>query len=89
MLIISQKTFTRYWDFSIPSAEVRPTEISKYNTALQLLLVGVTTVGPLVPFEIALPLLGLQYVSHLQATTQAMILTCIDGQSQARRCGAG
>lgn len=24
-----QKTFSRYWDFSIPSAEVRPTEISK------------------------------------------------------------
>lgn len=24
-----QKTFSRYWDFSIPSAEVRPTGISK------------------------------------------------------------
>ncbi|KAI8084745.1 phosphatidyl synthase [Halteromyces radiatus] len=34
------KTFTRYWDFSIPSAEVRPTTISKVNTALQLLLMG-------------------------------------------------
>lgn len=27
--IASQKTFSRYWDFSIPSAEVRPTLISK------------------------------------------------------------
>ena len=34
------KTFTRYWDFSLPSAEVRPTEISKINTLLQLLLIG-------------------------------------------------
>ena len=36
------KTIARYWDFSLPSAEVRPTEISKVNTALQLLLVGWT-----------------------------------------------
>ncbi|CAO3642981.1 unnamed protein product [Cunninghamella blakesleeana] len=34
------KTLTRYFDFSIPSAEVRPTTISKVNTALQLLLMG-------------------------------------------------
>ncbi|KAI8985190.1 CDP-alcohol phosphatidyltransferase-domain-containing protein, partial [Pilobolus umbonatus] len=32
------KTLVRYFDFSIPSAEVRPTMISKVNTALQLLL---------------------------------------------------
>ena len=36
------KTLARYWDFSLPSAEVRPTEISKVNTALQLVLVGWT-----------------------------------------------
>lgn len=60
ILVVLQKTFSRYWDFSIPSAEVQPTTISKYNTALQLLLVGATTVGPLLPFEIALPLYGLQ-----------------------------
>lgn len=42
------KTFARYWDFSLPSAEVRPTTISKYNTFLQLALVGVTTAAPLV-----------------------------------------
>ena len=36
------KTLARYWDFSLPSAEVRPTEISKVNTALQLFLVGWT-----------------------------------------------
>jgi cardiolipin synthase len=44
-----EKTFQRYWDFSIPSAEVRPTTISKANTALQLLLLGSTTISPLLP----------------------------------------
>lgn len=39
------KTFIRYWDFSLPSAEVRPTGISKINTALQLALVGWTMSG--------------------------------------------
>ncbi|CAG8737074.1 8693_t:CDS:2, partial [Acaulospora morrowiae] len=36
------KTITRYFDFTIPSAEVRPTMISKVNTALQLALMGST-----------------------------------------------
>lgn len=36
------KTLARYWDFSLPSAEVRPTEVSKVNTALQLFLVAWT-----------------------------------------------
>ena len=34
------KTMARYWDFSLPSAEVHPTEISKVNTFLQLMLIG-------------------------------------------------
>ncbi|KAJ2893983.1 hypothetical protein MKZ38_008045 [Zalerion maritima] len=42
------KTFARYWDFSLPSAEVRPTTISKYNTFLQLGLVGLTTAQPII-----------------------------------------
>ncbi|KLO12688.1 hypothetical protein SCHPADRAFT_829057 [Schizopora paradoxa] len=46
------KTFKRYWNFSIPSAEVRPTQISKVNTALQLLLMGVTTISPLIATDI-------------------------------------
>ncbi|KAJ2995085.1 hypothetical protein NUW54_g7450 [Trametes sanguinea] len=58
----AQKTFTRYWDFSIPSAEVHPTGISKVNTALQLLLMGTTTIGPILPFDIAVSLHALQYV---------------------------
>lgn len=36
------KTMARYWDFSLPSAEVHPTTISKLNTFLQLGLIGTT-----------------------------------------------
>ncbi|KAJ5180254.1 cardiolipin synthase (CMP-forming) [Penicillium capsulatum] len=43
------KTMARYWDFSLPSAEVKPTEISKINTALQLVLVGSAIGLPVVP----------------------------------------
>ncbi|PLB36818.1 cardiolipin synthase, partial [Aspergillus candidus] len=43
------KTMARYWDFSLPSAEVKPTTVSKANTALQLLLVGSAIAMPVVP----------------------------------------
>lgn len=36
------KTMARYWDFSLPSAEVHPTTVSKLNTFLQLVLIGMT-----------------------------------------------
>lgn len=39
------RTFARYWDFSLPSAEVKPTLISKINTFLQLLLLGSSMTG--------------------------------------------
>ena len=39
------RTLARYWDFSLPSAEVRPTTISKINTFLQLGLIGWTMMG--------------------------------------------
>lgn len=60
------KTWARYWDPSMPSAEVRPTQISKVNTALQLLLMGVTTVSPLLHTDIT-P--GLQALQLIVATT--------------------
>ncbi|KAE9399310.1 hypothetical protein BT96DRAFT_1019630 [Gymnopus androsaceus JB14] len=56
------KTFSRYWDFGIPSAEVHPTDISKVNTGLQLLLMGTTTISPLLPWAIDGPLTGLQWI---------------------------
>lgn len=57
----------RYWDFGIPSAVVTPTELSKYNTALQLLLVGATTVSPLLPMDVATPLFCLQSVVSIRS----------------------
>ncbi|KAH0426869.1 Gti1/Pac2 family protein [Colletotrichum camelliae] len=56
------KTFARYWDFSLPSAEVRPTTISKYNTFLQLALVGLTTAAPVLTYDLSTPLTVLQYI---------------------------
>ncbi|KAJ3347420.1 hypothetical protein HDU83_002126 [Entophlyctis luteolus] len=38
MTFFSKKTWNRYWDVSLPSAEVNPPLISKLNTFLQLLL---------------------------------------------------
>ncbi|GKT88036.1 CDP-alcohol phosphatidyltransferase [Colletotrichum tofieldiae] len=56
------KTFARYWDFSLPSAEVRPTTISKYNTFLQLVLIGMTTAAPVFSYDLSAPLTIMQYV---------------------------
>ncbi|KAK3081080.1 hypothetical protein LTS18_010418 [Coniosporium uncinatum] len=68
------KTFTRYWDFSLPSAQVYPTTVSKYNTFLQLCLIGATTALPLVTGQqimgavgVVEAVKGLQYV--VAATT--------------------
>ncbi|KAI0846314.1 hypothetical protein F5Y00DRAFT_244192 [Daldinia vernicosa] len=60
------KTFTRYWDFSLPSAEVRPTTISKYNTFLQLGLMGATMVTPVLTADVGMAMTAFQY---LVATT--------------------
>ena len=54
------KTFSRYWDFSLPSAEVHPTTISKYNTALQLALIGATTASPLVSVDVSSAMTAMQ-----------------------------
>uniref|UniRef100_A0A060T4K6 ARAD1C41426p n=1 Tax=Blastobotrys adeninivorans TaxID=409370 RepID=A0A060T4K6_BLAAD len=64
------KTFTRYWDFSLPSAEVRPTTISKYNTFLQMIYLGSSLVFPVLSQSITIEtaqsigmaLKGLEYV---------------------------
>ncbi|KAK4687667.1 cardiolipin synthase (CMP-forming), partial [Tremellales sp. Uapishka_1] len=55
------RTLKRYFDPSMPSAEVKPTQISKINTALQLLLMGLTTVSPLLGLSVATPLYALQW----------------------------
>ncbi|KAH9927003.1 CDP-alcohol phosphatidyltransferase-domain-containing protein [Fomitopsis serialis] len=56
------KTFTRYWDMSIPSAEVHPTRISKINTLLQLSLMALTTVSPVLPVDLGPTLQAFQWV---------------------------
>ncbi|KAK3990611.1 CDP-alcohol phosphatidyltransferase-domain-containing protein [Cladorrhinum sp. PSN332] len=57
------KTMTRFWDFSLPSAEVKPTLISKWNTFLQLGLMGLTAVAPVVTaIDFGTALSTLQYV---------------------------
>lgn len=47
------KILTRYFDFSLPSAEIHPTGVSKFNTFLQIVLIGATTALPVVPAVIA------------------------------------
>lgn len=54
----SPKTLARYWDFSLPSAEVHPTTISKLNTFLQLGLIGVTLTLPLLVPEVGAAAIG-------------------------------
>ncbi|CDK25023.1 unnamed protein product [Kuraishia capsulata CBS 1993] len=68
------KTILRYFDFSIPSAEVRPTMISKVNTALQMVYIGCCVVKPvLLPYFAAdnseLFLSGLQVFEYVVAFT--------------------
>lgn len=43
------KTVARYFDPSLPSVMAKPTQLSKYNTFLQLLLVGLATILPAIP----------------------------------------
>ncbi|GAA5983047.1 hypothetical protein JCM11641_004706 [Rhodosporidiobolus odoratus] len=75
------KTFTRYWDFSIPSASVHPTQISKYNTFLQLVLVGATTFAPVLPVDISTGLVGLQWI--VAASTIASGLSYVGSGSSS------
>ncbi|KAF8916081.1 CDP-alcohol phosphatidyltransferase-domain-containing protein [Mucidula mucida] len=84
------KTFARYWDFGIPSVEVRPTEISKVNTALQLLLMGATTFAQLLPassalFDVNSSLIGLQWI--VGATTIGSGLSYVFSSSAVRVIG--
>lgn len=53
------KTFKRYWDFSIPSAEVRPTMISKVNTAIQMGYICLSLLAPVFDFT---GHIGLEYL---------------------------
>lgn len=41
-----EKTFRRFWDLGIPSAQVFPTTISKVNTALQMVYIAGCVIRP-------------------------------------------
>ncbi|KAH8108325.1 hypothetical protein DFH11DRAFT_1822689, partial [Phellopilus nigrolimitatus] len=57
------KTVQRYWDFSIPSAECSPSfGFSQINTGLQLLLMGITTISPLIDADLSVTLQSLQWI---------------------------
>ncbi|KAG0346858.1 hypothetical protein BG004_000663 [Podila humilis] len=60
------KTFKRYWDFSIPSAEVRPTTISKVNTAIQMGYICLSLLAPVFDFT---GHIGLEYLGYTCAVT--------------------
>ncbi|KAG0202802.1 hypothetical protein BGX28_004783 [Mortierella sp. GBA30] len=60
------KTFKRYWDFSIPSAEVRPTMISKVNTAIQMGYICLSLMAPVFDFT---GHIGLDYLGYICAAT--------------------
>ncbi|KAF9961498.1 hypothetical protein BGZ70_008272 [Mortierella alpina] len=60
------KTFTRYWDFSIPSAEVRPTMISKVNTVIQMGYICLSLMAPVFDFT---GHMGLEYLGYTCAAT--------------------
>ncbi|KAG0678520.1 hypothetical protein C6P40_004751 [Pichia californica] len=74
------KTFWRYWDFSIPSAEVHPTMISKINTALQMLYLGSMMIKPVFLFYLSDQFgaetisFFLQYIQGLEITVAVTTL---------------
>ncbi|PKI84301.1 cardiolipin synthase (CMP-forming) [Malassezia vespertilionis] len=59
------RTWTRYCDPHLPSVHVTPTQLSKANTFLQLLLVGLLTLYPVLPDE-------WQNNVYMQRTRQAL-----------------
>jgi cardiolipin synthase len=56
----------RYFDASMPTVNIKPTFISKVNTALQLVLMGST---------LAVPALGLNDTKMIQTALQVMQYT--------------
>lgn len=40
------KTFARYWDMSLPSVQVYPSQLSKWNTFFQMVYLGLAVAAP-------------------------------------------
>ena len=57
------KTFARYWDGRIVSAQVTPTDISKAHTVLSLAVMGASLSAPVFGVPSQAPLTGLFYLT--------------------------
>jgi cardiolipin synthase len=77
------KTMARYWDFSLPSAEVHPTQISKFNTFLQLSLLGMLLCTNLLHDPFATSSVAGGYLLSLQDALggEAGVKTMVQGMS--------
>jgi cardiolipin synthase len=77
------KTMARYWDFSLPSAEVHPTQISKFNTFLQLSLLGMLLCTNLLHDPVATSSVAGGYLLSLQDGLggEAGVKTMVQGMS--------
>jgi cardiolipin synthase len=77
------KTMARYWDFSLPSAEVHPTQISKFNTFLQLSLLGMLLCTNLLHDPVATSSVAGGYLLSLQDALggEAGVKTMVQGMS--------
>ncbi|KAJ3148035.1 hypothetical protein HDU86_007603 [Geranomyces michiganensis] len=56
------KTFKRYFDLALPSAEVRPPFISKLNTLLQLMLMSASVAAPVFGYVDGVALEALRWI---------------------------
>lgn len=62
------KTFARYWDMSIPSVEVFPSTVSKYNTFFQMVYLGLSFIAQTPYSPVVLPEIC-SYLGYLVAFT--------------------
>ena len=54
-----QRTLSRYFNVSYPTASISPSLLSKVNTSLQLGLAGITLVSTILPYDLNTFLYGL------------------------------
>ncbi|ODV85613.1 hypothetical protein CANARDRAFT_187093, partial [[Candida] arabinofermentans NRRL YB-2248] len=67
------KTFLRYWDVSIVTAEVRPNMISKVNTGLQMVYIGSMVIKPVL-------------IAHLGPDATGLVLNLLQGLEWTVAC---
>lgn len=70
---ILQRTFRRYFDATHATAQLAPTSISKFNTLVQLALVGCTLAAPVFHFVDHPALHGLWYAPNTLPVCVVMI----------------